>query len=34
MMMVAKYSERIADHVVKIVEWVEYSVTGEHKEHD
>ena len=34
MMMVAKYFERIADHVVNIAEWVEYSVTGEHKEHD
>ena len=32
MMMVAKYFERIADHVVNIAEWVEYSVTGEHKE--
>ena len=34
MMMVAKYFERIADHVVNIAEWVEYSVTGEHKEHE
>ena len=34
MMMIAKYFERIADHVVNIAEWVEYSVTGEHKEHD
>ena len=34
MMMVAKYFERIADHVVNIAEWVEYSVTGEHKAHD
>ena len=33
-MMVAKYFERIADHVVNIAEWVEYSVTGVHKEHD
>ena len=34
MMMIAKYFERIADHVVNIAEWVEYSVTGEHKKHD
>ena len=34
MMMIAKYFERIADHVVNIAEWVEYSVTGEHKEHE
>ena len=34
MMMIAKYFERIADHVVNIAEWVEYSVTGEHKAHD
>ena len=34
MMMVAKYFERIADHVVNIAEWVEYSVTGEHKAHE
>ena len=34
MMMIAKYFERIADHVVNIAEWVEYSVTGEHNEHD
>ena len=34
MMMIAKYFERIADHVVNIAEWVEYSVTGEHKAHE
>lgn len=34
MMMIAKYFERIGDHVVNIAEWVEYSVTGEHKAHD
>lgn len=33
-MMVAKYFERIGDHVVNIAEWVEYSVTGVHREHD
>ncbi len=31
-LMIAKYFERIGDHVVNIAEWVEYSVTGEHKE--
>ncbi|MDO4260480.1 MAG: phosphate signaling complex protein PhoU [Eubacteriales bacterium] len=31
MMMIAKYFERIGDHVVNIAEWVEYSVTGEHR---
>ena len=34
MVMVAKYFERIGDHVVNIAEWVEYSVTGEHKAHE
>ena len=34
MMMIAKYFERIADHVVNIAVWVEYSVTGVNKEHD
>ncbi len=29
--MIAKYYERIADHAVNIAEWVEYSITGEHK---
>lgn len=33
-LMVAKYFERIGDHAVNIAEWVEYSVTGIHKEHD
>lgn len=32
-LMVAKYFERIGDHVVNIAEWVEYSVTGLHKEY-
>lgn len=32
-LMVAKYFERIGDHVVNIAEWVEYSVTGVHKGH-
>ena len=30
MMMIAKYFERIADHVVNIAEWVEFSITGTH----
>ncbi len=29
--MIAKYYERIADHAVNVAEWVEYSITGEHK---
>lgn len=29
--MIAKYYERIADHAVNIAEWVQYSITGEHK---
>lgn len=32
-LMVAKYFERIGDHVVNIAEWVEYSVTGVHKKY-
>lgn len=31
MLMIAKYFERIGDHVVNIAEWVEYSVTGVHQ---
>lgn len=33
-LMIAKYFERIGDHVVNIAEWVEYSVTGVHKAHE
>ncbi|MGE5493718.1 MAG: phosphate signaling complex protein PhoU [Burkholderiales bacterium] len=31
LLMVAKYFERIGDHAENIAEWVEYSITGEHK---
>ena len=31
-MMIAKYLERISDHAVNIGEWVEYAVTGFHKQ--
>ena len=34
MMMIAKYFERIADHVVNIAEWVEYSITGVHRNNE
>lgn len=30
-MMIAKYFERIGDHAVNLAEWVEYSITGQHK---
>ena len=32
MLMVAKYFERIGDHAVNIAEWVEYAITGHHKD--
>lgn len=31
LLMIAKYFERIGDHAVNIAEWVEFSVTGDHK---
>lgn len=32
LLMIAKYFERIGDHAVNIAEWVEYSITGAHRE--
>jgi len=32
MLMIAKYFERIGDHCTNIAEWVEFSVTGVHKD--
>lgn len=31
LLMIAKYFERIGDHAVNIAEWVEFSVSGNHK---
>lgn len=31
-LMIAKYLERIGDHATNIAEWVEFSITGTHKE--
>ena len=33
LLMVAKYLERIGDHATNIAEWVEFSITGVHKDH-
>ena len=30
-LLIAKYLERIGDHVINIAEWVEYAITGTHK---
>ena len=32
LLMIAKYFERIGDHCTNIAEWVEFSVTGEHRD--
>ncbi len=34
MLMIAKYFERIGDHAVNIAEWVEFSITGEHRSNE
>lgn len=34
LLMAAKYFERIGDHAVNIAEWVEYSITGEHRNNE
>lgn len=31
-LMIAKYLERIGDHATNIAEWVEFAITGKHKE--
>lgn len=32
LMMIAKYFERIGDHATNIAEWVEFSITGKHRD--
>ena len=32
LVMVMKYLERIGDHATNIAEWVEFSITGVHKD--
>ena len=32
LLMIAKYFERIGDHCTNIAEWVEFPITGIHKE--
>jgi len=33
LLMIAKYFERIGDHAKNVAEWVEFSLTGSHKDH-
>ena len=33
LIMLTKYLERIVDHATNIAEWVEFSITGVHKDH-
>ncbi|MDD3339759.1 MAG: phosphate signaling complex protein PhoU [Lachnospiraceae bacterium] len=34
LLMIAKYYERIGDHATNVAEWVEFSITGEHRGED
>ena len=34
LLMTAKYFERIGDHAVNIAEWVEFSITGQHRNNE
>ena len=34
LLMTAKYMERIGDHAVNIAEWVEYAITGSHRNNE
>ena len=34
LLMTAKYMERIGDHAVNIAEWVEYAITGNHRNNE
>ena len=34
LLMTAKYMERIGDHAVNIAEWVEYALTGVHRNNE